>query len=632
MSFFPTDGGGLFKQGAFTIDQNSTPEMLAKKRELIASMMPQYGKAKYVGEGIGQLFTGIASGRKTRAMDKFEGEKRQEAAGQFNSIMSGGAPMPTGPMSILGMRQPQGGYRESLIGTESGGNFGAQNNEVGAGGKRGHFGRVQFGQARLQDAMNAGAIPQGTTPQQFMGSPDLQMAAEDWHFADLEKNLAPYVGAVVNGEPLDMGALVAMGHLGGAGGARKYVESGGQYNPSDSFGTSLSDYAQKHGGNSFQPGPGTQVAQNGPQLNDLMMAAQNPWLSPQQKQVINSQIQQMQGQQQAMQQRQWGREDAAYDRQQEQQDPMYQAKLAQAQLDLDQDRSGTGGDGLPAAVQEAQWRAVQAGLTPGTPEYQSFILNDGGDPSTFRSLDMQAQAAGFKPGNPDYAQFMATRGAGLQAGAKTTAENLADVATGGAAEGAKDLGKATVSAGISAWEGYGNMQASIATISDAIEAIDSGAESGVVAKYLPDVTEASASLNNAMNRMGLDVIGSVTFGALSEGEMRLAMNTAAPRDLSPEALRSWLVKKQAAQQKTAAMLANAAQYLTKPGNTLNGWIEQNRAAGNPAPQQSQSGAVAPTAAPDSNFEAFAATPSAIAAAEKYGVTLEEMWAIKQGQN
>jgi hypothetical protein len=34
---------------------------------------------------------------------------------------------------------------------------------------------------------------------------------------------------------------------------------------------------------------------------------------------------------------------------------------------------------------------------------------------------------------------------------------------------------------------------------------------------------------------------------------------------------------------------------------------------------------------DDGFAAFAATPSAIAAAEKYGVTLEEMWAIKQGQ-
>jgi hypothetical protein len=140
------------------------------------------------------------------------------------------------------------GYVNSLIETESGGNWAAKNNEVGAGGKAGHYGRVQFGHARLQDAMNAGAIPRGTTPEQFMASPDLQMAAESWHFADLERNLSDLVGVTVNGQVMDMGALVAMGHLGGAGGARKFVESGGKYNPSDSFGTSLWDYAQTHGG------------------------------------------------------------------------------------------------------------------------------------------------------------------------------------------------------------------------------------------------------------------------------------------------------------------------------------------------------------------------------------------------
>jgi hypothetical protein len=148
-------------------------------------------------------------------------------------------------------------YLTSLIGTESGGNWKAQNSEVGAGGKAGHYGRVQFGHARLQEAMNAGAIPQGTTPEQFMASPELQMAAEAWHFADLEQQLAPLVGSVVNGQTLDLGALVAMGHLGGAGGARKYVQSGGAYNPSDAYGTSLSDYAGKHGGKSgYDPSAG----------------------------------------------------------------------------------------------------------------------------------------------------------------------------------------------------------------------------------------------------------------------------------------------------------------------------------------------------------------------------------------
>lgn len=147
-----------------------------------------------------------------------------------------------------GAAATEGDYRASLFRTESGGKWNAQNNEVGAGGQRGHFGRGQFGQARLRDAMNAGVLPRGTTPEQFMQSPELQVAVENWHFADLESKLAPYVGRQVNGQTLDMGALVAMAHLGGVGGARKYIESGGRHNPSDAFGTSLGDYARTHGG------------------------------------------------------------------------------------------------------------------------------------------------------------------------------------------------------------------------------------------------------------------------------------------------------------------------------------------------------------------------------------------------
>lgn len=613
MAFFPSDGGGIFQQGAFQIDPNTTPEMLARKREMLASMMPRYGQAKYVGEGIGQLAHGIMSGRQNRAMDKFEGERRAEAAGAFNNLMTGqgsATPRSSGPLSILGLRAPEqnandakypvgqegpaprgnidpasglnmgqevGGYRQSLIGTESGGNWAAQNSEIGAGGKPGHFGRVQFGQARLQDAMNAGAIPQGVTPEQFMASPELQMAAEDWHFADLENQLGDLVGSRVNGQVLDMGALVAMGHLGGAGGARKFVESGGRYNPSDAYGTSLADYANTHGGGgSFAPGAGTQVAQaGGPALNDLMMAAQNPWLTPQQKSVINSQIEQVQRQQARAQDRQW-----------EQQDPLYQLRLQQAQLDLEQDRAGTGANS--AKVQSS------VVLDDGT---SVLVMNDGSRrvlSPTGDAVQGQEAADAIRSAR----EYTVDNQRDIY-GARRTGTLEADVDLAGAAKGAEELGKASIAAGVSAWEDYGKLQSSIGTIGEAITAIDNGADSGMIAKYLPNVTEASASLNNAMDRMGLDVVGSVTFGALSEGELRLAMNTAVPRDLSPPELRSWLTKKQAAQQKAATMLSDAAQYLTRPGNTINGWIDKNKASTPAAgPKETASPAEAVSAVPE----------------------------------
>jgi len=67
---------------------------------------------------------------------------------------------------------------------------------------------------------------------------------------------------------------------------------------------------------------------------------------------------------------------------------------------------------LPADVQSLQWRAKQAGLAEGTPEYKEFIGTGGSVPANFAALDKQAKAAGYEPGTPEYKNFMATRGEG----------------------------------------------------------------------------------------------------------------------------------------------------------------------------------------------------------------------------
>ena len=61
----------------------------------------------------------------------------------------------------------QGALSAALIGSESGGDWTATNDAVGSGGKVGHFGRGQFGQARLEDAKNAGILPSYVTPGMF---------------------------------------------------------------------------------------------------------------------------------------------------------------------------------------------------------------------------------------------------------------------------------------------------------------------------------------------------------------------------------------------------------------------------------------------------------------------------------
>lgn len=178
----------------------------------------------------------------------------EEAARGLGQVIGGfGLPGLSGGASQAGAPPTGSALPASLNVSESGGNWQAQNDAVGSGGQRGHFGRAQFGQARLQEAAAAGAIPQGTTPEAFMRSPELQKSAENWHFADIDRYIASNgldraIGSSINGIPVTAGGMRAVAHLGGKEGLRKFLETGGRYDPADSNGTRLSDYFRQHGG------------------------------------------------------------------------------------------------------------------------------------------------------------------------------------------------------------------------------------------------------------------------------------------------------------------------------------------------------------------------------------------------
>ena len=61
------------------------------------------------------------------------------------------------------------------------------------------------------------------------------------------------------------------------------------------------------------------------------------------------------------------------------------------------------------------------------------------------------------------------------------------------------------------------------------------------------------------------MIGSVTFGALSAGEMQLAMDTAVPSGLAPPELKIWLTRKREAQRKMLIALQEAAIHFASRG-------------------------------------------------------------------
>lgn len=119
---------------------------------------------------------------------------------------------------------------------------------------------------------------------------------------------------------------------------------------------------------------------------------------------------------------------------------------------------------------------------------------------------------------------------------------------------------------------------------EAIQAIDDGATTGYLQNMLPSFRESTIRLENIQKQMGLDVVSASTFGALSEGELGLALSKALPTSLKPEDLREWLVNKRDAQMKLMSYMEDAAIYLSS-GHTSAEWIKAQRemAREEPAP-------------------------------------------------
>ena len=169
--------------------------------------------------------------------------------------MAPNAETPAGVYSNLGVNPSTDGYASnvprSLITTESGGNWAAQNDAMGANGKRGHYGQLQFGHARLEDAKRAGIIPGNVTPEQFMADQQMQINTANWHFNDIDRfiksnGLDQWLGKKVGGVTITMDGMRAMARLGGNAGLARYLQSQGASNPADINGTSLQRYSRLH--------------------------------------------------------------------------------------------------------------------------------------------------------------------------------------------------------------------------------------------------------------------------------------------------------------------------------------------------------------------------------------------------
>lgn len=248
--------------------------------EIQANPTPEHAEAAYQrGLQRIEIAPGLSPAEKLVMKDKWEQVARTtEAQARFGSD-------PDAMRKMLGVVDHSSNRVENaLIAKESGGDPTIIN-------KYGFAGLHQFGAPRLESlglytpgasedmknwnttrkdaagkwsgTFNIPGMPEVKTINDFLSSSAAQRIAFGQHTTDLDSEIASrgldkFIGKTVGGVEITKDGIVSMAHLGGIGGADKFLRSGGKYNPSDANGTSLSDYAkigQGGGGDGDAVGP-----------------------------------------------------------------------------------------------------------------------------------------------------------------------------------------------------------------------------------------------------------------------------------------------------------------------------------------------------------------------------------------
>ncbi|QPI85113.1 hypothetical protein I3V23_11175 [Rhodobacterales bacterium HKCCA1288] len=132
----------------------------------------------------------------------------------------------------------------ALIASESSGN--PQAEYVADDGSR-YSGALQIGAMRLADA-NA-ALGTNYSQDDLINNQAIQNTVNDWHMRDLARQVDAFM-AELGDEAANWSrnSLIAASHIGGVGGMKRHVRSGGEYDPHDALGTSISDYVNRFRG------------------------------------------------------------------------------------------------------------------------------------------------------------------------------------------------------------------------------------------------------------------------------------------------------------------------------------------------------------------------------------------------
>lgn len=143
--------------------------------------------------------------------------------------------------------------------------------------------------------------------------------------------------------------------------------------------------------------------------------------------------------------------------------------------------------------------------------------------------------------------------------------------------------EAAVNKADKAFEKIDKIRGNVVNLRQAREAVLSGAGTGPIQSLLPSFTAASVALDAVQGQLGLDVVQSTTFGALSKGELDLSKAISLPTGLDGGPLIEWIDNKIAAQDKLSNYLEKQAIFLSERSpetgkqNTIADWHKKEKA-------------------------------------------------------
>lgn len=243
---------------------------------------------------------------------------------------------------------------------------------------------------------------------------------------------------------------------------------------------------------------------------------------------------------------------------------------------------------------------------PNTGEVQSVLSAVNGSNSQPEGQVSLVTSAGETAGERDESKI-------------NVAQQTQDIKTSG--EGKTSAIKEGVKQAVKAFEKMPVVRTAIGNYDDAMTALDNGAETGTITRLFPSIKTAGKALDNTIKRLGLDVVGNTTFGALSESELAFALQAAIPDNMNPVDLKKWLSAKKNVQQKILAGLDEVSTFLGDGTKTITDWKnkqtidkfaseqDDNQPAPTPAPTQRTGGVIMTdaqgnraTVYPDGTFE------------------------------